>query len=221
MLDLLLPLVSKLRSSGCALNPAERDRLLLNCIRITSGMQHIMIPRGAFLESKLKTLEVLLKGGADPFKLSAGRLNDSDNVLQLTVIADDLQVLEGLISFGEQHEVDLKAVFEDTALFSGRNAFQRLIYCKRWRFFEYFAQSPYIDVHYTSQRGMIALHAAATSNDPRFIDVLLGVGCDPYARAADGRTPFQSAIYFKAFTSSSRLLQSDGCTPDRLFAAKP
>jgi ankyrin repeat protein len=221
MLDLLVPLVPKLRSSGYALNMSELDRLLLNCIRDASGMQHIMIHRGAFEEAKLRTLEVLLKAGANPFRLSAGQLNDPDNVLQVPVVADDLQALKRLVSFGEQHKVDLKAVFEDTARFSGRNAFQRSIYCSSWRVFEYFAQSPYIDLRYTSERGMTALHAAATNNDPRFIDVLLGLGCDPYARAADGRTPFQSAIFFKAFASASRLLQPDACTPERLFAATP
>ncbi|KAF2185573.1 hypothetical protein K469DRAFT_778594 [Zopfia rhizophila CBS 207.26] len=219
MLDVLIPLVPKLRSNGRPLDPSELDKLLLCCIKGNLGIGYIMVHRGHYEKAKMDTLEVLLKAGADPFRLSATQFNSPNNILQHIVIRDDLDVLNRLVSFGEDRQLDLRAMFEDTARFRGRNAFQRAIYCTSWRIFQYLTQSPYINLEYRSERGMTALHAAVIGNDPRFIDMLLRLGCDPYARSADGRTPFQSAIFFKAFKSASRLLQPDACTPERLFAA--
>lgn len=67
MLDLIIPIIPRLRSSGDALIPSELDRLLLNCVRDGSGMEHIMMHRRAFEEAEMKTIDVLLKAGANPF----------------------------------------------------------------------------------------------------------------------------------------------------------
>ncbi|KAH0558758.1 hypothetical protein GP486_004596 [Trichoglossum hirsutum] len=219
MLDVVIPQVSRLRTSGLPLDPSGLDQLLLRCVKDPPGVRHLVVHRGAYEKAKLDTVEVLLKAGADPFRLSTTQSQSRGSILQHIVVGDDLDILKRIVAYAQDRQLDLRASLEDTRHFSGRNAFQRAIYTSSWRVFQYLAQSPYVDLDFRSETGMTALHAAATGDDPRFIDVLLRLGCDPYAHSVDGRTPFQSAIFFKAFNSASRLLQSDACNPERLFAA--
>jgi ankyrin repeat protein len=222
MLGAIISLVPKLRSSELPLDSIELDNIL-SFVGFVPDVRLVMIHRGTFNKAPLATVNVLLEAGADPFRLSETQLGAESvmeklrNFLGQVIVGDDLDVLERIISFGRETKLDLKPIFEDSRRFAGRNAFQRAIYSGSYRIFNYLAQSPYIDLECRSERGMTALHAAVWTDDPRYIDVLLRIGCDPYARSVDGRTPFQSAIYAKAFKSASRLLHPDACTPERLF----
>ncbi|KAI9759778.1 MAG: hypothetical protein M4579_002077 [Chaenotheca gracillima] len=213
LLELIIPRVAELQDRTHGLGSEELDNLLYSCTKRTTDLELMMLHRKKYEDAKTMTINVLLNAGADPFRGRTG-----GKILQDVVIGDDLETLQQILDWGKDKGIEPQSVLNDTTRFEGRDAFQRSIYCGSWRIFRFLADNDYVNTSFVSERGINAMHAAALRGEIRYIEVLLELGFDTYARSLNGMTPFESALYSRNFDVATRLLQSDACERKDLFA---
>ena len=209
MLANLIPKVKVLRSNGLAPEQHELDMLLCSTVNQPLSISHRFSHRQGFREAQMDTIKVLLDVGADPHNES-GELRDDSGELQTalsaTIYTNSLGPLKLFITYLEQNRRDVKSILQSTLYFGGRNALQRSMYCHAWEVFEYLLDTEYVDLGYSSEQGITALHATI-HDDPRFVEALVAKGCDVYQRSKDGRSPFTLAVCFGNFKAADCLLQ--------------
>lgn len=138
-----------------------------------------------------------------------------------TVIYGSLRAFKVMIQYLQHNGEDVGAILKDPALFKGRDAVQRSIYCNRQPIFDYLmtlVDENLADLTFVSDRGMTALHAAATqTGNAWYIHELLRRNCDPHARSKDGSPPFLNALKMGNLNGARLLAESPPCNKYRLF----
>lgn len=131
------------------------------------------------------------------------------------------EVFELVLQHLEREGKDVRAILKDSQTFAGRDAIQCAIYSNNQVTFEYlmsFVDKGQLDVSFTSDEGVTALHAVSFQKETQyFLKSLLDRGCNPHVRSKDGRTPFLFALMNGNFVGANTIVNHPSCDRNRLL----